>query len=219
MIKALIYDFDGTLADTFSLHLKAYKFALSKFGINATRNEIIDGCFNKLDKEAAKNFGISNTTLFSKYYREGLLLAFKTIKLYPNVVSTLSKLKNSGFLLGIATSRDRDEMKKALKILKIEKYFDSIITHDEVKKKKPHPEIFLTVCKELGVKPNEVVIIGDAETDLIAANSMKTKSVLFYPKKHERFYEISDLKKLKPYDVIRNNREIIDILKKLQASF
>ncbi|MDD2935100.1 MAG: HAD family hydrolase [Candidatus Pacebacteria bacterium] len=215
MIKALIYDFDGTLADTFSLHLKAYKFALSKFGIKATRNEIINGCFNKLDNEASKNFGISNATLFSKYYREGLLKAFKTIKLYPNVASTLSKLKNNGLLLGIATSRNRDEMKKALKILKIEKYFDSIITHDEVKKKKPHPEIFLTVCKELGVKPAEVLIIGDAETDLVAANSILTKSILFYPKKHEYFYSLSNLKKLKPHYIIKNNKEIIDILKKI----
>jgi FMN phosphatase YigB (HAD superfamily) len=110
-------------------------------------------------------------------------------------------------------------MEKAFKILKIEKYFDSIITHDEVKKKKPHPEIFLTVCKNLGTKPSEVIIIGDAKTDIIAANTMEAKSVLFYPKKHEQFYRISDFKKIKPYSIIKNNSEIIDIIKKLEASF
>lgn len=219
MIKALIYDFDGTLADTFSLHLKAYGFALSKFNINATRYEIINGCFNTLDKEAAKNFGINNAALFSKYYREGLFLAIKTIGLYPQVISTLVKLKKNGLLLGMATSRDRREIKKALSILKIEAYFNIIVTHDEVKKKKPHPEIFLTVCKRLGVKPGEVVIVGDSETDLIAANAMEAKSVLFYPKKHEQFYKLSDLKKLKPYRIIKSNSEIIGVMKKLQASF
>jgi len=219
MIKALIYDFDGTLADTFGLHLKAYGFALSKFGINATSDEIINGCFNKLDKEAAKFFGINNEILFSKYYRDSLLLFIKTIRLYPEVISTLTKLKNNNFLLGIATSRDRSEIKKVFSVLKIETYFNSIVTHDEVKKKKPHPEIFLTVCKKLGVKSGEVIIVGDAKTDIVAANAMGAKSVLFYPQKHEQFYKLSDFKKLKTYRIIKNHSEIVDIIKNYKQVF
>ena len=104
-------------------------------------------------------------------------------------------------------------MRRAFNVLKIEKYFDSVITYDEVKKKKPHPEIFLAVCRELKVKSQEVIIIGDSESDLVVANKIGAKSILFYPKKHERFYKLSDLKKLKPNHIIKNNLEIIDILK------
>ena len=100
-------------------------------------------------------------------------------------------------------------------ILTIESYFDSIVTHDEVQNKKPHPETFLTVCEELGIHSNEVLIVGDSQADLLAANTMKAKSVLFYPKKHEQFYDLTELKTLNPFATIGVHAEIITLLEKL----
>jgi HAD superfamily hydrolase (TIGR01509 family) len=219
MVKAVIYDFDGTLADTFSLHLEAYSFALGKFNIQATDDEVIRNCFNKLDDQAAKNFKINNLALFSKYYRQGILEATRKTKLYPNVVTTLETLKKNGLQLGIATARKKKEMIEIFKVLKIEKYFDILMTHDDVKNKKPDPEIFLAVCDKLEVGNHEVIIVGDSDVDIIAANKMNAKSVLFYPKSHEKIYKLDDLKKLKPYRIIKNNSDIIELLKKLKANY
>jgi len=213
-INAIIYDFDGTLADTFSLHLEAYAFSLGKFGIEATHSEIINKCFNKTDEKAAENFGISDTEQFSKYYREGLKEAFKKIKLYPNVISTLKTLVQQGVKLGIATSRERKEMESVLDILKMRSYFEVIITHDEVVEKKPNPEIFLAVCNQLSVSSNDIVIVGDSQADLDAARQMNARSVLFYPEEHKKIYELENLKKYEPTFIINDNKDILSIFQK-----
>jgi beta-phosphoglucomutase-like phosphatase (HAD superfamily) len=90
MEKLIIYDFDGTLADTLGLHLEAYKFVLSRFGISDNDDNIIAKCFNKLHVDAAANYGISDVPTFGAYYSEGVITAFRKIKLYPQVIETLS---------------------------------------------------------------------------------------------------------------------------------
>ena len=133
MIKAIIYDFDGTLVDTtLNLHYNAYVYSLSKCGIKASRDEIIDKCFNKRDIEAAKSFGIS-ANKFSKYYRQRVIDDFKNVKLYPEVLSTFKLID---LPIAIGTSRDRKEIAPVLDKLQLSKYCNVIVTHDEVKKEK-----------------------------------------------------------------------------------
>ncbi len=210
MIKAIIYDFDGTLVDTLNLHYKAYVYSLSKCGIKASRDEIIDKCFNKQDAEAAKSFGIS-AGKFSKYYRQRVIDDFKNVKLYPDVLSTFKLID---LPIAIGTSRNRKEIAPVLDKLRLSKYCDVIVTHDEVKKRKV--DIFIKVCEYLKVKPSEIILVGDAETDLESANKMKAKSVLYYPNQHKNYYDLNKLKKYKPDFIIKNHKEIMTILQKLK---
>lgn len=212
MIKTVIYDFDGTLIETLKVSFDAYDSALSKLGINATEEEIINNCFNKLDSEVAKNFNI-DLDLFSKYYREATIKGYKNAQLYPNVISIFNEIKRSGISVGIGTSNDMSKIAEVLDRIQIKKHCKVIITNDSGLRKKP--EIFSGVCKKLKIKPEEALIVGDAENDLDAANKINATSVLFYPKSHEKYYSLEDLNKFKPDYVIKNHKEIISILQKL----
>lgn len=212
MIKAVIYDFDGTLIETLKVSFDAYNSALSRLGINATEEEIINKCFNKLDSEVAKSFNIS-LELFSKYYKEATIKGYKNAELYPNVISTFKEIKKLGISVAIGTSKDMNKIAEVLDRIKIKEYCEVIITNDSGLRKKP--EIFSEVCKKLKIKPEEVIIVGDAENDLDAANNINAKSVLFYPKSHEKYYRLKNLNKFKPDFIIKNHNEIINILEKL----
>ncbi len=212
MIKAVIYDFDGTLIDTLKVSFDAYNSALSKLGINATEEEIINKCFNKLCSEVAKSFNI-DLDIFSKYYREATIKGYKNAQLYPDVISTFNEIKKLGISVAIGTSKDMNKIAEVLDRIQIKEHCEVIITNDSGLRKKP--EIFSEVCEKLKVKPEETIIVGDAENDLDAANKINTKSILFYPKSHEKYYSLENLKKFKPNHIIKNHKEIISILQKL----
>ena len=212
MVKAILYDYDGTLADTFSHHIASYREALESCGVNATDDEIIAGCFNKLDEEAAANFHITDAEKFSRIYREQVKTVLQKAVLYPGALETVRELSGRGILLGIGTARHREEIDPPLLKLGIGEYFDCVITHDEVQKKKPDPEIFYALCEKLGVSSDEVLIVGDADVDLIAARAMNAPSVLYYPEVHEKIYARDVLMEHKPTHTIREHTEIINLL-------
>lgn len=209
MIKAVIYDFDGTLIQTLKLSFDAYEVALLKLGVRASEEDIISKCFNKLDSEVASQFNV-DLDLFTKYYGEEVIKGYKKAKLHLDVIFTLAELKKLNVLVGIGTLKEMEKIAEVLDRTEIRKYFDIIITNDSGLRKKP--EIFLVVCEKLKVKPEEAVIVGDAENDLDAAKKIKAKSILFYPKAHEKYYNLETLKKLQPDFIIKNHKEIINKL-------
>ena len=210
MIKAVIYDFDGTLADTLSAHYDAYAYSLKKCGVRADRKTIIANCFNRTDSDAAASFEI-DVTEFSKHYREQVVKNFKHVKLYPGALSTC---KSIDLPLAIGTSREAKEILPMLDRLKLRELCKTIVTRDKVKRGKA--EIFRKVCANLNVKPSETIVVGDSAADLEAANEINAKSVLFYPDEHRDYYDFKALKKHKPTFVIKNHKEIIDILRKMK---
>ena len=212
MIKAVIYDLDGTLIKTLKISFDAYNSALSKLGINATEEEIINKCFNKLDSEVSISFNI-DLNLFSKYFQEATIKGYKNAQSYPDVISTFNEIKKLGIPVAIGTSNNMDKLAEVLDRTQIKTYCKIIVTNDSRLRKKP--EIFSEVCEKLKVKPEEVIIVGDAENDLDAANKINAKSILFYPGFHEKYYSLKDLNEFKPDFIIKNHKEIIKILQKL----
>lgn len=206
MIKAIIYDFDGTLANTLHLHYQAYKKSLSKLGINLKREEIIKTCFNVKDKDIAKKFKI-NQKLFSNYYREQVQKDLTKNKLYANVLKTFKKIK---IPIAIGTYRNRDELEPIIKKIKLDKYCKITVTRDEAQGTKK--DIFMKICKKLNVKPEETLIVGDSESDLMNANKIKAISALFYPNNNKKYYDLKKLKKHKPKFIIKKHEEIIKII-------
>jgi phosphoglycolate phosphatase len=82
------------------------------------------------------------------------------------VKEMLKGLKDSGFLLALATCDLRDQTEEILRILGIAHLFDLIVSAEEVTHPKPHPQMVLTICERLNIPPGETVLIGDTETDM-----------------------------------------------------
>jgi len=103
---------------------------------------------------------------------ENLLKAYPhKLHVFPDVKPTLKWLKEEGYKLGIITSGPEYQRLK-LRLTKLDKYFDIIVTREDVKTVKPDPLIFLYACQRIGVEPQETVMIGDnLQQDVLGAKN------------------------------------------------
>jgi len=93
-------------------------------------------------------------------------------------------------------------------------FFDVVITHEDTEKHKPHAEPLEKALAQLGGNKEKAVMIGDSDKDLGAAKNAGVDSILFYPKEHERFYRLDDLKRFGPTYVVDDFREVLKICSK-----
>ncbi|MGB9721891.1 MAG: HAD family hydrolase [bacterium] len=173
-IKAVLFDLDGVLVDTYKVWYKLFNQTLTHFG------------YERIDlKTFAKNWGQSteeDVRIFMpgtrlndvvKYFSKNFSKFIKYMKVNPEARITLQNLKRCGLKIGCITNSHRDITKLEIKKSKLEKFLDVVITADDVKKPKPDPEMLLKVCKKLKVKIDEIIFIGDTPTDLKTAKNAR----------------------------------------------
>ena len=143
----------------------------------------------------------------------------KEINFKPDVVELILKLKNLGFILALATMTTHIQLsiysKKneiMLQQMNIEKIFDYITTQDDVKCKKPNPEIYNKIMKRYKAKPEECLIFEDSYTGVLAAKNAGIEVVNIWDKyadlDREKINEITDYS-------INNYKEFIDLVNQL----
>ncbi len=181
MIKAIIFDMDGVIVDTKMLHFLAWEKFWGKKGIKHTFDDFM------------KNFGKDNKVIFSEmyngiseeeievlsrekesYYKE---FAKGKIKPSPGAVELIRNLRRNNYPIALATSSPRHAVEFVIGQIKLEKYFDAIVTSSEVKFGKPEPEIFLKAAEKLAVKPEECVVIEDSLHGIEAARRAGMKCI------------------------------------------
>jgi len=101
------------------------------------------------------------------------------LKPYPYVLETLEFLKNMNLRLGIVTDAPREKAMDRLKVMNIIHFFDVIITFDESKVKKPNKSPFLLAIGKLGLKPEEILFVGDSlRRDIEPTEKLGMKTLL-----------------------------------------
>ncbi len=175
MIKALIFDLDGTLANTEILHYRAWKKALKNNGVNqlpfgtyityvGTSNEKIAGDFIETD-----NIGKD----LAELVREKQIIykdLIPEIQLLQGVREIVDRY-HSTFRLAVASSSHKEEIMLVLKSQQLDSYFDPVIGGDMVERRKPDPEIYLQVQQTLGFSPQECIAFEDSEHGLNSAKN------------------------------------------------
>jgi len=198
MYKAVFFDFDGTLANDLNLFVKAYDFAFSKYGLRLKDEEIARKCFNKTEEEIASTFNLPSGEEFRKYYFEGIEKNFINIPLFIGVIDILKYLQKNKIKLGVITFAKRWYIDSRLKETGIADFFQSVISFNDVTNPKPHPEAVLTSCKNLGVNPEDSLLIGDARNDILMGKSAGCKTALFLPNENKEYYDLAVLKETNP---------------------
>ena len=169
--KIVILDFDGTLADTTGVILNAMQATIKELGLPV-----------RTDEECKAMIGLRLTevpsVLFPECDLEGELYAqtyrkmfniFNTegsVTLYPNVIETLTELKEKGIILTIASSRNNVTLKVYLENLGLEKIVDYVLGGDDVKNGKPNPEAVNMTLDKFGIAPQEALVVGDTVFDV-----------------------------------------------------
>ncbi len=103
-----------------------------------------------------------------EYFTRNLTKYMKCMKVNPRAARVLRRLKQKGFLLGCVTNSHRRITALELRATKLKRFFDAIVTADDVKRPKPAPEMLIRACRILNVPIRQTIFIGDTRTDLAA---------------------------------------------------
>ncbi|MEW9668397.1 HAD family hydrolase [Ammoniphilus sp. 3BR4] len=169
MIKAIIFDFDGTILDTETASYRAWMSLYERYGFTMGIEEWgkFIGTKNKEDnpytfiKNNAPDFLWSEEeTRFEVRKTVDSLMADKEI--LPGVKDLIAHAKKHNIKLGIASSSARETVLEHLRRLNLQMDFDVISTSDDVRKVKPDPELYLRTIAALKMKKNEVIAIEDS---------------------------------------------------------
>lgn len=213
MIKAVLFDFDGTLANTLPFYIKAYDHALKSIGYEFNEKEIAQKCFGKKENAICTSLGVpEKTEEFAQAYFSAVKKLFKQAPLFTDTLPMLNFLKEKGIKVIIITFAYRWYIDQMLKQHDLELYFDFIITANDVINPKPNPEAVLKAIDKLMIKPEETLVVGDSKSDILMGNSAGSKTVLFTRKEYDLFYSFDELKKTNPTFIIDNLLKVKEII-------
>lgn len=169
-IHSIIFDFDGTLADTRKPMLQSFWGALHDLNIALPRHlslealscHTLEGMFRKIGIVDKGLMGEAVANYERRYHKFGPRKAM----LFPDVADTLRKLKSCGYYLSIATNEKRANLNCLTKHLNIDQFFVHSVCEDEVDNAKPSPDMAAELMKRLEVAPEETMVVGDSVMDL-----------------------------------------------------
>ncbi len=171
-VRAVLFDLDGTLVDSFDAWFKVYNESLAEFGFRpVTRNEFKAHFGSPIEKDVRENFRGCTVNQVENAYNRNFLKNINRVKLFPGAKETLNALKNKGYELGLITGSTRQITNNLIQKFNLGKFFNVILTMDDVKRRKPAPDVVLKACKILAAKPQNTILVGDTKNDTLAGKS------------------------------------------------
>ncbi|MBY0119180.1 HAD-IA family hydrolase [Paenibacillus sp. FSL R5-0623] len=175
MIKALVFDFDGTIIDTETAWYIAFRDAYKEHGVDLTL-EMYSQCIGtSLKTFNPYEYLITdlNLPIDREAFRESVQLQHAALMnkevVRPGIQSYLDEARKAGLKLAVASSSKREWVEQHLEQLKLKDYFEVIRTADDVANVKPDPELYNQALEALGVTADEAVAIEDSPNGARAA--------------------------------------------------
>jgi len=180
--RAVLWDMDGVITNTAPFHFEAWRETFGQRGIEFTeedfrqnfglRNDsIIRGIMgNKVSDEDIKTIAQDKEANFRRRLP-------RHISPLTGVVQLLKSLKEAGFRIALASSTPKENLNLLTRNLGIDKYFDAIVSEEDVTEGKPSPQPFLLAADRLKVPPSNCVVIEDAIAGVEAAKAAGMKCI------------------------------------------
>ncbi len=183
MLKAVIFDVDGTLVDSVDIHARAWVEAFAAFGHHvdfaAVRSQIGKGGDQlmpvflsqpELEREGAAIDARRAAILKERYLHQ--------IRPFPDVRALFERIRADGRRIVLASSAKADELDFYKSITGIEGLTDAETSSDDVDRSKPEPDIFAAALDKLdGVAPAEAIVVGDTPYDAEAAAKVGLRTI------------------------------------------
>ena len=176
MIKGVLFDFDGTLANTIDLIVATFEHTCdTALGFKPARQRIVDTIGLPLGDALE---------LLSDIHEEERILELRQIygafnaanhdimiKPIPGVTELLPKLKERGIKLAVVTSKKAYMLERGMQCLGMLPYIDTTVSVLDTERGKPAPDPMLLACERLGLAPSECMCVGDSPFDLQSGNA------------------------------------------------
>jgi beta-phosphoglucomutase-like phosphatase (HAD superfamily) len=204
MIRAFVFDLDGTLVETEELKALSYTRAAAELRpdlnegevteafkdlVGLSRQEIAVGLMRRFGLEGAARTRMVEFEVDTPWqaYVQIRLRIYETLVAdpelvlahrYPHNIALLCDVRREGYPTALATQSHREQARRVLDILGLADEFDVVVTRDDVEHGKPDPEMHLLAARELGVRPEECLAIEDSPAGVKAALAAGTEIVV-----------------------------------------
>jgi HAD superfamily hydrolase (TIGR01509 family) len=193
-IKALLFDWDGVVIDSASLHCRSWEILSQELGKSLPSNHLEAGFGKRNETIIPEILGWTNDpsqiNLWGKrkeqLYRQ--LGKKEGITLIPGVKEFLEQANKQSFRLCVGTSTEKKNVLLAMNQHGLEKFFHGIIASEDVTHGKPNPEVFLKGASKLACKPCECVVLEDSPHGILAAQKAKMKTIALTTTHPEEFF-------------------------------
>jgi len=176
-LRAVLYDFDGTLADSTELIMRCYRHTMAAH---------LGEC--PPDEAWLAGFGTPLETQIARFARDprehdAMLATYREhqnehhdtlLRPFPGAMETVAELKRRGVALAVVTSKHRRSALRGMDLCGITDLVDLVVTPEDVENAKPHPESVHFALTRLGVAPGEALFVGDSPHDLVAGREAGT---------------------------------------------
>lgn len=198
MYQTILFDFDGTLVPSLDLWLTSFQYAVSQYGREISAQTIIDRFYYRDPAEVCAEFDLREPDRFQAHVHDGLTKAYERVEVFEGAREVIGRTRSLGWKVGLVTSSPRKQVAAALARLGLADAFDTIVTGDDITNFKPHPEPVTLALTRLDARPDGALFVGDYLFDIQAGKAAGTRTALFLPDRHRRFYDFDMLRAASP---------------------
>jgi HAD superfamily hydrolase (TIGR01509 family) len=182
MTRYIIWDFDGTLLDTYPEIARTINQALATFGKTISLERVtelssisLDFCISELSKE----FDLSKQALNAQFELAYTTVNPKEQKPFPHVAEVCKNVQSFGGQNFIVTHRRKKSLFELLETHTLRSYFTDIVAGDDGFPKKPDPHAMQYLLDKCQLPPANVLVVGDRDIDILAGQRLGVKTCLF----------------------------------------
>ncbi len=177
-LDTILFDFDGTVANTIDVILASFRYAIPKvLGVTMPDEVLIQNVGMPLDQQM-HIFSPEKAHELVRVYREhNRSVHDEMIKEFPGAKEAIESLKAAGYRTGLVTSKSRELAMRGLSILGLETVFDACVFCDDTDRHKPNPDPVLEALRRLGSGPGASVFVGDSPHDITAGRAARVLTI------------------------------------------
>lgn len=181
--KAFLFDLNGTMIDDMKFHIEAWHKILIGLGADITNGRVREECYGKNDEMLERifpnKFSTSEKRKLGDDKESQYRLQFKpNLRLIEGLGNFIKEAHDSGIKMAIGSAAIMPNIDFVLDGLNLRQYFDVIVSADDVAYSKPHPETFVTCCKQLGISSSECIVFEDAPKGVEAARNAEIDCIV-----------------------------------------
>lgn len=185
MIKAVIFDVDGTLIDSVDIHAKAWVWAFARHGHDIPFADLRSQIGKGADQLLPEFLTSEQIESYGKKLEDDRQMFFKDeyyhhLKAFPQVREMFERIIADGKKIVLASSAKKDELEHYEELANVKDLIGGSTSSDDAERSKPHPDIFHAALEKLeGIDPSDVIVVGDTPWDAHAAGKAQLRTVGF----------------------------------------